>query len=102
MNISEVDREDFRNFLEEIAEATMPFGKYGPKNYPPSGIPLIDLPPEYYTWFMNQGWPKGRLGELMAMISEIKATGADHVFDPIRRARGGRASVRKKRPRYDF
>jgi uncharacterized protein (DUF3820 family) len=51
---------------------------------------------------MNQGWPKGRLGELMAMISEIKATGADHVFDPIRRARGGRASVRKRRPRHDF
>ena len=63
---------------------------------------LIDLPPEYFTWFMERGWPKGRLGELMAIISEIKATGADHIFEPIRRANGGRVSVRKRRPNTDF
>jgi uncharacterized protein (DUF3820 family) len=102
MNFTEIDREDFRNLLHEISEAYMPFGKYGPDNYPPRGVPLTDLPPEYYSWFAERGWPKGRLGELMAMISEIKSTGADHVFEPMRRARGGRVPVRKRRPDTDF
>ena len=102
MDFTEIDREDFRNLLNEIAEAYMPFGKYGPKDYPPHGVPLIDLPPEYFGWFMERGWPKGRLGELMAIVSEIKATGADHIFEPIRKANGGRASVRKRLPNTDF
>lgn len=102
MDFTEIDREDFRNLLGEIAEAYMPFGKYGPKDYPPRGVPLTDLPPEYLAWFMERGWPKGRLGELMEMVNEIKATGADQVFEPMRRARGGRVSVRKRRPGSDF
>ncbi len=102
MDFTEIDREDFRNVLGEIAEAWMPFGKYGPEHYPPSGLPLTDLPPEYLAWFQERGWPKGRLGELMAMVSEIKATGAEQVFEPMRRARGGRYSVRKRRPESDF
>ena len=28
---AEIDRDDFRNLLNEIAGAYMPFGKYGPK-----------------------------------------------------------------------
>jgi len=103
MNFTEIDRDDFRNLLNEIAEAYMPFGKFGPKDYPPRGVPLIDLPPEYFQWFHERGWPKGRLGELMAIISEIKSTGADGVFDPIRVKRGGRYRLQKRRPRsYDF
>lgn len=102
MKFTEIDREDFRNLLHEISEAYMPFGKYGPAKYPPCGVPLTDLPPEYLSWFAERGWPKGRLGELMAMVSEIKSTGADHVFEPIRRARGGRVSVRNQRPNTNF
>ncbi len=103
MNFTEIDREDFRQLLMEIAESYMPFGKYGPKEYPPRGVPLIDLPPEYYQWFHERGWPKGRLGELMEIISEIKATGADGVFDPIRVRNGGRFRLQKRRPkRFDF
>lgn len=102
MEFTEIDREDFRALLGEIAVARMPFGKYGPEHYPPQGMPLIDLPPEYLTWFQEHSWPQGRLGELMEMVSEIKATGADHVFEPMRRARGGRVSVRKKGVGSDF
>lgn len=102
MNFTEIDRDDFRNLLLEISEAYMPFGKYGPEHYPPRGVPLTDLPPEYLSWFAERGWPRGRLGELMAMVSEIKATGAEEVFEPMRRARGGRVSVRKRRPGTDF
>src|SRR5688572_23533054 len=48
--------------LEEIGRWHMPFGKYGPKNYPPNGVPLYDLPDEYVIWFQHNGFPKGRLG----------------------------------------
>lgn len=103
MKITEIDREDFRNLLNEIADSHMPFGKYGPKFYPPRGVPLIDLPPEYYQWFHERGWPKGRLGELMAIIAEIKATGADGVFDLIRVRNGGRFRLQKRRQKeFDF
>ncbi|MGC6427449.1 MAG: putative quorum-sensing-regulated virulence factor [Akkermansiaceae bacterium] len=102
MNFTDIDREDFRSFLSELVDAHIPFGKYGPKEYPPRGVPLIDLPPEYFQWFHERGWPSGRLGELMSMIAEIKSAGADHVFDPIRKARGGRVSVRRRRPKTGF
>lgn len=101
-HLTEIDREDFRNLLNEIAGSYMPFGKYGPKNYPPRGVPITDLPPEYFGWFMERGFPKGRLGELMAIVGEIKATGADHVFEPMRKARGGRVSVRRRKSKTDF
>jgi uncharacterized protein len=89
-DITEIDREDFRNLLAEIGAARIPFGKFGIKFYPPSGVPIMDLPEEYLAWFKERGFPKGRLGELMAQVFEIKAVGMDQVFDPMRQARGGR------------
>ena len=81
----------------------MPFGKFGPKDYPPRGVPIIDLPPEYLAWFQERGFPPGRLGELMAMVFEIKQSGADAVFQPLRAANGGRTRLRKGRRRvFDF
>ncbi len=89
-DIPEIDREDFRNLLGEIGKARMPFGKFGIKAYPPAGVPIMDLPEEYLAWFRERGFPKGRLGELMAQVCEIKAVGMDRVFDPLRQANGGR------------
>ena len=103
MNLTEIDREDFRNLLGEIAKAHMPFGKFGPKDYPPKGVPIMDLPPEYLAWFKERGFPKGRLGELMAFVFEVKTAGVDQVFDPLRAANGGRFNLRGKRPKsFDF
>ena len=103
MDFTEIDREDFRRLLEEIAVSFMPYGKFGPKEYPPKGVPIIDLPPEYLAWFKQQGFPKGRLGELMEQVYEIKGVGMDAVFDPIRQANGGRFKLHKQRPkRFDF
>ena len=93
MEWSEIDREDFRNQLVEAGSWRMPFGKFGPKEYPPGGVPLIDLPVEYLSWFKQQGFPKGRLGELLAFVWEIKANGMDMVFDPVRKANGGRTRL---------
>jgi len=50
----------------------------------------MDLPPEYLSWFQDRGFPKGRLGELMAQVAEIKSVGMDAVFDPLRQLNGGR------------
>jgi uncharacterized protein (DUF3820 family) len=103
-DFTEIDRDDFRNLLEEIGKARIPFGKFGIKAYPPAGVPIIDLPIEYLCWFKERGFPKGRLGELMAQVCEIKEVGMDQVFDPIRRANGGRfplVPVRKKSFGFD-
>lgn len=103
MDWTEIDREDFRNRLAEVGAMRMPFGKFGPKQHPPAGVPLIDLPVEYLGWFKQQGFPKGRLGEMLAFVWEIKAVGMDVVFEPLRQARGGRTPLRPRRPkRWEF
>lgn len=88
--IPEIDREDFRNLLLEIGKTRIPFGRFGIKSYPPAGVPIMDLPMEYLCWFLERGFPKGRIGELMAQVCEIKSVGMDSVFDPLRRMNGGR------------
>lgn len=98
MDITEIDREDFRNLLIEIGQTWMPFGKFGPKDYPPRGIPIMDLPPEYLAWFKDNGFPKGRLGELLESVHDLKDVGMDLVFEPLRKANGGRQSVAKRKP----
>jgi uncharacterized protein (DUF3820 family) len=91
-------QEELARTLGEIARAHMPFGKYGPKEYPPRGVPIYDLPYEYLAWFARKGgFPKGRLGELLEFVYLAKRDGADAVFDPVRKLRGGRTSLRPER-----
>ena len=98
-----IHREDFRNLLLEIGRTRMPFGRYGIQAYPPSGVPLMDLPDNYLGWFKQRGFPKGRLGELMAEVCEIKDAGMDAVFDPLRQANGGRYRLQpSRRKSFDF
>lgn len=96
-DITEIDREDLRNLLIEIGKTRIPFGKFGIKAYPPAGVPIMDLPPEYLSWFQERGFPKGRLGELMAQVCEIKSVGMDSVFDPLRQGNGGRFRLQPAR-----
>lgn len=63
--------------LLELAQMRMPFGKY-------SGWLLIDLPEPYVVWFSQQGFPKGKLGEMLQTIYEIKVNGLEYLFDPLR------------------
>ena len=84
----------------EIGRAFMPFGKFGPEKFPPRGVPLYDLPAEYLAWFATKGgFPRGRLGELMKIVYQMKVDGSDFAFDEFRRRAGGRAELREKRPR---
>jgi uncharacterized protein len=79
--------------LADIGGTFMPFGRFGPKGYPPYGVPLFDLPLEYLAWFERKGWPQGRLGELLRIVHQLKADGCDEIFDKFRRARGGRTPL---------
>lgn len=89
--------------LEEIGRTCMPFGKFGPNHFPPHGVPLYDLSSEYLGWFARGGsWPKGRLGELMHMVYQMKVDGADVAFDALRVKAGGRASLRVERKPESF
>ena len=95
--MNEIDREDFRNLLNEIGRTRMPFGKYGRRAVPPAGMPIYDLPIEYLGWFKERGFPKGRLGELLAIVYEVKGVGMDALFDPLRQANGGRVRLKPRR-----
>jgi hypothetical protein len=55
----------------------MPFGKY-------AGRVLIDVPEEYLLWFSQKGFPKGELGELMALTLTIKAEGLEGLIKPLK------------------
>ena len=54
--------------LLELLELRMPFGKY-------ANVRLIDLPQPYLVWFAQKGFPKGKLGEAMALCLEVKHNG---------------------------
>lgn len=96
------DHTDLQSLLVEIAHTYMPFGIYGPAKYPPHGCPLMDVPVEYLTWFKQKGFPKGKLGLLMEECWNIRANDMDCLFDPFRKARGGRTNKSPKRKSFEF
>lgn len=63
--------------LLELAAMRMPFGKY-------EGMRLVDLPEPYVVWFHQQGFPEGRLGQMLGTVYEIKVNGLEYLFDPLR------------------
>lgn len=65
-----------REDLIKIANWTMPFGRF--KN-----TPLIHLPEEYLLWFVDRGFPSGKLGELMQLTLEIKINGLEALILPL-------------------
>lgn len=86
--------------LAAIERMYMPFGKFGPQHFPPRGVPIFDLPVEYLAWFAQKGgFPKGRLGDLMRMVYQMKADGSDVAFDGMRKRNGGRTKLREERRR---
>jgi len=68
--------------LLELADMRMPFGRY-------AGQRLIDLPEPYVVWFSRQGFPDGKLGEMLQTVYEIKVNGLEYLFDPLRGRKGG-------------
>jgi len=56
----------------------MPFGKYKDKV-------LCDLPVSYLEWFHREGFPKGKLGMLLATMYEIKINGLEGLLQPLKK-----------------
>ena len=63
--------------LMELWEYRMPFGKY-------KGLRLVYLPEPYVVWFAKKGFPKGKLGDLLRIVYEIKVNGLEYLFDPFK------------------
>jgi uncharacterized protein (DUF3820 family) len=66
---------DKQAMLDAINQ-TMPFGKY-------AGRKLLFLPEPYLVWFNQQGFPKGKLGQQLALIHEIKVNGLESMLAPL-------------------
>ena len=64
--------------LLEVVKMEMPFGKY-------KGSILCDLPIHYLEWFQRKGFPKGKLGRLLATVYEIKLNGLEGLFTQLRK-----------------
>jgi uncharacterized protein len=56
----------------------MPFGKH-------KGTLIADLPGNYLNWFAREGFPKGEMGRLLALMQEIDHNGLKPLLDPLRR-----------------
>jgi uncharacterized protein len=61
----------------KLAKMRMPYGKYKDRL-------LLDLPEPYLVWFSQQGFPEGRLGDMLRIMYEIKLNGLEYLFKPLR------------------
>ena len=64
--------------LQRLVTTQMPFGKY-------QGRLIADLPGQYLNWFAREGFPKGEIGRLLALMQEIDHNGLKPLLDPLRR-----------------
>jgi len=67
-----------QQYLLDLAKMKMPFGKY-------KGIFLIDLPEHYIVWYNNKGFPKGKLGEQLKLVYELKLNGLEDIIRRIKK-----------------
>ncbi|MCB2018767.1 MAG: DUF3820 family protein [Hydrogenophaga sp.] len=66
--------------LERLLNTEMPFGKY-------EGRVIADLPGHYLNWFAREGFPKGDIGRLLALMHEIDHNGLRDLLIPLRQGR---------------
>ena len=64
--------------LLKLVSTPMPYGKY-------AGRTLVDLPGNYLNWFAREGFPKGELGRLLALMQTIDHNGLRDLLRPLRR-----------------
>lgn len=65
------------HYLEKLANTKMPFGKYKNRH-------LIDLPEHYVVWYHNKGFPKGKLGDMLKLVYELKLNGLEHLVRKLK------------------
>lgn len=64
--------------LLRLIEVRMPYGKY-------KGRLLADLPGHYLGWFAREGFPRGELGRLLALMYELDHNDLKGLLEPLRR-----------------
>ena len=64
--------------LQLLLTREMPFGKY-------KGRLIADLPGNYLNWFAREGFPKGEIGRLLALMQEIDHNGLASLLEPLRK-----------------
>ena len=65
--------------LPKLLTTEMPFGKH-------KGTPIADLPGNYLNWFAREGFPKGEIGRLLALMQEMDHNGLRDLLRPLRGA----------------
>jgi uncharacterized protein (DUF3820 family) len=63
--------------LQRLVSTPMPYGKY-------KGRLIADLPGNYLNWFAREGFPRGDLGRLLALMHEIDHNGLSDLLKPLR------------------
>ena len=63
--------------LQRLVTLPMPYGKY-------KGRVIADLPGNYLNWFAREGFPKGDLGRLLALMQTIDSNGLSALLTPLR------------------
>lgn len=67
--------------LELFVTREIPFGKY-------KGRLIADLPGHYLAWFAREGFPKGQLGQLLALMHELDHNDLRALVEPLRKRPG--------------
>lgn len=55
----------------------MPYGKY-------KGRKIADLPGYYLGWLAREGFPRGELGQLLALMYELDHNDLRSLLEPLR------------------
>lgn len=75
---AEAMRRELAENLADLRTYRMPFGRFRNRK-------VYQLPYEYLHWFVEKGdgFPSGRLGELMEFVYQTKANGSEIVFSQL-------------------
>lgn len=63
--------------LQLLLTREMPFGKH-------RGMVIAELPANYLQWFAREGFPRGEIGQLLALMYEIDHNGLRELLAPLR------------------
>ncbi|RBQ04943.1 DUF3820 family protein [Pedobacter miscanthi] len=66
--------------LLDLVKMQMPYGKY-------KGYLICNIPESYLLWYNDKGFPKGKLGDLMATMFEIRVNGLEYLLTPLKNQR---------------